>query len=398
MEWPMDDRQRRLLTIGHSYCVALNRRLAHEMARISNGTWLVTVVAPSFFHGDLRSFAAEACSGEHSRLRCVAVRFTKRIHVMLYGTGLRSIMKEGWDFIHCWEEPFIVAGGQVAYWAPTGTPLVFTTYQNLDKRYPPPFSAIERYCVRRAAGWIAGGSLVEEVLLRRKGYPNKPHAVIPLGVDTDHFCRCPDVGADVRRALGWLESEPPVIGFVGRFVEQKGIPLLVRVLDNLRRPWRALFVGNGPLEAELRRWANERPERVRIVEGVKHGDVWRFLNAMDLLCVPSRTTPAAREQFGRVIVEGFSCGVPVLGSDSGEIPRVIGGAGVVIQESDEIGWGDQINRLLSNPQERARMAVAGRQRAMVNYAWPVIAQRHLQFFESLLRHCSPGIPRLGYGI
>lgn len=378
-------RARRLLTVGHSYCVALNRRLANEMAKVGNGRWAVTVVAPSVFHGDLRRVRTEAFDGERCVLRCISAWFTKHIHVMFYGSALRNVINEGWDLIHCWEEPFVVAGGQVAFLSPSGTPLVFSTYQNLDKRYPPPFAAIERYCLRKAAGWIGGGALVEDVLSRRGGYGNKPHAVIPMGVDLDHFRSDAAVGADVRRGLGWADDNPPAIGFVGRFVEQKGLRLMMRVLSRIECPWRALFVGSGPLEKEIRDWARTRGEQVRVVTGVKHDDVWRYLNAVQMLCAPSQTTPVAREQFGRVIVEAFACGVPVLASDSGEMPRVIGDTGVVIGERDEKGWAEQITRLLSRPVDRTELAAAGHRRAAAHYAWSVVAQRHLDFFESLLR-------------
>lgn len=376
-------RPRRLLTVAHSYCVALNRRLAHEMARASSGTWAVTAVAPSRFHGDLRMIVTETADGEPCDVRCVRARLSQRAHVMFYGRALRAILHEGWDLIHCWEEPFVIAGAQTAHWAPAATPLVFTTYQNLNKRYPPPFTAIERYAVRRAAGWIAGGALVEEALKDRVGYRDKPRAVIPMGVDVTHFHPAPQLGAALRHSIEWHDTDPPVVGFLGRFVEEKGVRLLTQALDTIGHGWRALFVGGGPLETSLRSWADRHPGRVRVVTGVPHHEVRDWLNAMDLLCVPSQTVPTWREQFGRAIVEAFACGVPVLGSDSGEIPRVIADAGIVIGERDERGWVEQISRLLTDPHARAQLSAAGQRRAATYYAWSVVARRHLEFFDSL---------------
>jgi glycosyltransferase involved in cell wall biosynthesis len=65
---------------------------------------------------------------------------------------------------------------------------------------------------------------------------------------------------------------------------------------------------------------------VRIVK-VAHDEVPAYLNAMDLLCAPSLTTPSWREQLGRMVVEALACGVPVISSDSGELPFVVADAG-----------------------------------------------------------------------
>ena len=73
---------------------------------------------------------------------------------------------------------------------------------------------------------------------------------------------------------------------------------------------------------------------------------------MDILVAPSQTVSNWREQFGRMLIEAFACGVPVIGSDSGEIPYVIQDAGVVVGEKDELGWIAAIAELLSIPASR----------------------------------------------
>ena len=61
-------RRRRIFSIAHSYCVALNRRLAHEMARAGGPDWEITAVAPAFFHGDLRSIELERSTMDYAAL------------------------------------------------------------------------------------------------------------------------------------------------------------------------------------------------------------------------------------------------------------------------------------------------------------------------------------------
>jgi glycosyltransferase involved in cell wall biosynthesis len=322
---------RRLLTIGHSYVVTGNRRLAHEMGVQGRGRWEVVAIAPDRFRGDFGPLQARPADGAALELRTVPVRLGRSVHFMRYA-GLSGAMAGQWDVIHAWEEPYIAAGAQIAAAAPASAKLVFSTFQNIAKEYPWPLSWFERQSMRRADGWIAFGQLVKTTLASRRAYADKPSRVISPGVDASLFA--PDAAArsEVRRSLGWSESAP-VIGFLGRFEPQKGVALLRAALERLAAPWHALFVGGGSMEPDLRAFEARHPSRVRIVTGVVHGDVPRWLNAMSMLCAPSQTTPAWREQFGRMLVEAMACGVPVIGSDSGEIPFVIGDAGIIVPEA-----------------------------------------------------------------
>lgn len=374
---------KRLLTVGHSYVVAANRRLAHEMAVAGEGEWEVTCVAPARFPGDLRDIELEPISGEACRAVAVPVRLARRPHVMRYGRELGTILGERWDVVHLWEEPFVLAAAQVARRTPADAALIPATFQNLPKRYPPPFAQIERRVMRRADGWIAFGRTVEQTLADRPGYCDRPHAVIPPGVDLARFHPDPEARRRVRGRLGWAEDGQPVVGYLGRFVEAKGLRVLTAALDTVPGV-RALIVGGGEMEAELRGWASRRANAARIATGVAHDDVPEYLNAMDLLVAPSLTTARWREQFGRMLVEAMACGVPVIGSDSGEIPHVLGGAGVVVRESDVGALADAIARLAGDAGERERLAALGLERARTEFALESVARGHLAFFDEVL--------------
>ncbi len=238
--------------------------------------------------------------------------------------------------------------------------------------------------MRKAAGWICSGRLVAENLSARPGYDRLPHAQIPLGVDVNSFRPNAEAGRAVRQQLGWDADGPPVVGYLGRFVPEKGLELLQRALDIVEVPWRAMFVGAGPSEPALRAWAERHGDRVRICNTVTHDQVPAYLNAIDVLCAPSQTTPFWKEQFGRMVVEAFASGVAFIGSDSGEIPYVVQDAGLIVGEKDEAGWAAAITRLLQDRGHREELAARGLQRAHQEFAWPVVARRHLDFFESIL--------------
>jgi glycosyltransferase involved in cell wall biosynthesis len=95
----------------------------------------------------------------------------------------------------------------------------------------------------------------------------------------------------------------------------------------------------------------------------RHEDVPRYLGALDLLLAPSQTTRAWKEQFGRMVIEAFACGVPVAGSDSGEIPLVVGDAGRILPEADATAWARTIEELMGDPAGRAELAARGLDRA-----------------------------------
>ena len=374
-------RPRRLLTIGHSYVVATNRRLANEMAAQGGDAWEVTAIAPSRYRGDLGRIALQPIPDEAIRLEALDVQFDRIPHLMRYA-GLGRVLDAPWDVVHCWEEPYILAGAQVARHAPRDARLVVASFQNLAKQYPWPFSAFERATMARADGWIAFGQTVHETLAARRPYAGKPSRVIPPGVDVVRFR--PDEAARrrMRERLGWLPNDR-VVGFLGRFVPEKGISVLLDALRAAATPWRALFVGGGPMLGTLQRFAAEHPGRVHVETGVPHDDVPVWLNAMTVLCAPSQTTAAWREQFGRMLIEAMACGVPVVASDSGEMPSVVGDAGVVIGERDVTAWSAAIDRLLDDDALRTAHGASGLERAHARFAWPVVARAHLSFFDAL---------------
>lgn len=378
--------RRKLISIGHSYVVALNRRLAHEMARAGGARWEVTAVSPTLFKGrrDLRAVEFERIADEPCAVETIPARFTGRIHGFYYGRQLKKLLSDSWDAVHCWEEPYIFAGAQVARWTPRESALIYFTFQNLSKKYPWPFSAVERYSMRRADGWVSAGTTITQALGGRAGYADRPMRMIPIGVDVEHFHPDPSAGAAVRASLGWKTDGPAVVGYLGRFNPEKGLTTLMGALDSIKTPWRALFVGAGPMEGELRAWGERYGDRVKVCNNVRHDGVAAHLNAMDMLCAPSRTTANWREQFGRMLSESFACGVPVIGSDSGEIPYVLDQAGVVVSEHDQAAWAKEIERLLLSTERRAELGHLGRARACERFAWPAVARQYLEFFDELV--------------
>ncbi len=373
----------RVLTIGHSYVVATNQAVPAAIAKDPDID--VTVAAPRFHYGDLRRLKLERLTHPDYEIVPLDAKLTRWNQLFWYDNGaLRKLIRSGdFDVVHAWEEPYCLAGYQIARAVhKTACRFMFRTAQSLAKRYPWPFSEFERASVARADGWIAGGHLVYEAMVR-KGFPSDTGRVITLGVDMEQFRPLDATERDkVRRSLGLVE---PVVGFLGRLVRAKGLDLLMAALSQVREEWSLLVLGAGPYQEVFETWAARHRVRDRVrVLLARHDEVPRYLGAMDMLVAPSQTTPSWKEQFGRMVIEAFACGVPVIGSDSGEIPRVIGDAGIVVEEGDVNGWTRTIEQLLRDVATRGRLAERGLERCRANYSVDRIAERYIEFYRLLV--------------
>ncbi len=377
-------RRLRILTIGHSYCVAMNRALVREVAR--DPEFEITVGAPSFFQGDLRPIMLEPePPGSPLRLVPLDTQLSRFIHIFRYdGAALRALIREGeFDVVHAWEEPYVFAGFQIARaLKPSPARFCFRTAQSYVKRYPPPFGYFERSVLARAQGWIAGASLVHQAMLS-KGFPRDTGRILNLAVDLTAFQ--PLLASERAQVLEELGLQQPVIGYVGRLTQAKGLDVLMRAMEKVggSRPWSLLLLGSGEYKEKIQEWAarNGWSNRVQ-VKLVKHSEVPRYLGCMDLLVAPSQSMKNWREQFGRMIIEAFACGVPVIGSDSGEIPFVIGDAGRVVAEADAAGWAENIGQLLDNPETREELKGRGLARAP-RYSAATIAEQYAEYYRWL---------------
>jgi glycosyltransferase involved in cell wall biosynthesis len=84
----------------------------------------------------------------------------------------------------------------------------------------------------------------------------------------------------------------------------------------------------------------------------------------------------------------MACRVPVVGSDSGEIPKVIGDAGLIFPEGDVGALRERLASLMDRPELATRLAELGYARAMERYTNRVTARQQLDFYREVLRRPS----------
>jgi len=297
-----------------------------------------------------------------------------------YYPRLGQIMREVQpDIVHIDEEPYNFATFHAMYLSQRQKArALFFTWQNLLRNYPPPFRQVELYNYRHASAVLAGNRDAADVL-RRKGFSGSIHIIPQFGFDTEIYKRSEPRSPHVAGA-------PFTLGYLGRLVENKGLPLLVEALTALPQYCRVIFVGNGPMKSDLEEQATHLgvSERVTFKDGIPTFEVPGVLQKMDVLVLPSLTRSNWKEQFGRVLAEAMACETPVIGSNSGEIPYVIGDAGLVFQEGNAQELIACVRRLLDDPQLYATLAAKGRQRVLDNYTQERIAQQTYEVYQEII--------------
>jgi phosphatidyl-myo-inositol dimannoside synthase len=338
----------RILSIGHSYVVAMNRSILREIA--SDPQFEVVIGAPKTFNGSLRAIQLEPePQGSKIKLIGIDAYFTQKMHLFFYNPlQLKKIMKTNFDMAHFWEEPYILSGYQLANQAKKNSlPYLFRTAQSLVKDYIFPFNYFEKQSVKYASTFVAGGHLVHNAMKEKNWNINGQ--VLTLAVDTHKFrpIEIPEKLEKIKK----IGLQGPLLGFLGRLSEEKGIDLIMETLLPLKNyPWSFLFMGSGPYKEKILNWAkkNNLTDRIKILL-LKHEEVPHYLPLCDLLLCPSQTRDFWKEQFGRMIVEAFASGVPVMASDSGEIPRVVSDAGLILPEANKIIWQEKVKGFLESP-------------------------------------------------
>jgi glycosyltransferase involved in cell wall biosynthesis len=177
---------------------------------------------------------------------------------------------------------------------------------------------------------------------------------IPLGFDGRLFypqTQC--LIATARRRLG-LNSV--VIAYFGRLVPEKGIDLLLQALSTLTDlRWQLLIDKFSPYRSAYEVQIQSQIQALGLTSRVvyfdaSHSEIPDYMNAADIVVLPSISTPKFKEQYGRVIPEAMACGKIVVGSQSGAIPELIGEAGFVFPEGDASRLGKVLRYLLTAPE------------------------------------------------
>jgi L-malate glycosyltransferase len=392
----------KILVVSHSYIVDLNCEKFRTLANLSPDLEVTIVVPKRWRPGGVMKDTIETKPWQDGNFRVVPVsNFSENNQgALCFGADLIGLMKSFRpDIIQVEQGAKSLAYAQMI----TLNKLlglkaknVFFTWWNLPYELKFPINQIENYNLRNTDGILVGNAAGYQIL-RDKGF-DRPMEVLPqLGVDESLFK--PQDSTALRSKLG-ITPEDFVIGFVGRFVPEKGLHTLLKAvagLNDRNRSFKLLLLGRGELKEELLTTAGERGigDRVIQLDSVKHDEVAQYISAMDTLVLPSETTYQFKtltsvgwqEQFGHVLIEAMAAQVPVIGSNSGEIPNVIADTGLVFPEGDATALTHHLCHLIDDRPFAKDLGIQGYQRGIAKYTNRALAKQSLEFYQTL--HNSP---------
>lgn len=345
---------------------------------------LVRLIVPRQWRDELLRVEQQqsVVDGNLQRLSLPMIGSPADPHRSVYQTLNFGIASFHPDIIHAEEEPDSLAALQIALtrtFFARNAKLILHTWQNIDRPTGLPVRLVRR--VTLAAADVVFCANQEAVDLLAKFGFRRPTPLIPaLGVDTSLFQPCPvaQTGETFR------------IGYIGRLDVNKGLKTLVDAFAQLhvqnpqsKQQLELSFIGSGPFEEELRGAVHKAglTADVTFIEAMAPTALAKEFCRLNVLVLPSLTTAVWKEQFGRVLTEAMASKIPVIGSDSGAIPEVIGDAGLIFPEGNAQALAHCLSQLWSSPLRCQELADRGFQRVAQQYTQQQIVAKTLEWYQ-----------------
>lgn len=345
----------KVLFVSHTYVVSVNQGKLNAIASLSsrrcaNAAGIpeinnieVGLLAPSNWKAwEWNRLIPLATPDSRIRTYSAPVLFSGRGGAHIYAPWrLWQVLKDFRpDIVQVEEEVFSLCALELAIWSRfTGKPLAIFGWENIDRQLPLLRRWICKF-VLNTARLVLPGNRDGAAIMRRWGYKGLLEVMPQMGVDPEFFAPSQEKIGDGEALLQAVR--PFHIGFLGRLTHSKGIDLIFAAAHQLREQgfnFRILICGSGQNEAELKQISQKQGVADWVIwqGAVRHEQAPEVISEFDVLVLPSRSTPEWKEQFGHVLIEAMAMGVPVVGSDSGEIPHVIGREDLVFPEEDVRG-------------------------------------------------------------
>jgi glycosyltransferase involved in cell wall biosynthesis len=385
----------RVLFVSHAYVVGVNQGKLNAIAE--TGDVEVGLLAPSNWKAlEWNRLLPLETPYPQLHLYSAPVAFTGKGGAHIYAPwDLWRVLNDFKpDILQVEEEVFSLSTFELAIWSRlTKTPMVVFGWENLERQLPTFRWWICQFVLNTVKAIIPGNQDGANIM-RQWGYSGLLEVMPQMGVDPNFFSPHErKVTAQVEASEG--SDRPFNIGYLGRLSQSKGIDLVFAAARELRR--RSLNVcitlcGSGTDKESLKQEAeNQQIADLVIWRGaVRHEQAPKELGTFDVLVLPSRTTPAWKEQFGHVLIEAMAMGIPVVGSSSGEIPNVIGRSDLVFQEEDAQELSVILERLILDPQWHQQVSQYGIDRVNQHYSHERIAERLIELWQSIQTHSTVG--------
>jgi glycosyltransferase involved in cell wall biosynthesis len=305
----------KLLVVGHSLVVDANRKFWNVFAR--NNKSAVDLICPRTWSSNLSkelSYSSNSETDSNLKIFPLPVFFKGRGSLFFFHPleTLQVLNQKKYDALflnqETWAFSTLIFVLVKLISQNRRTPLHLCVAQNIPKSKYKWLHPYERFISKFISSFFYCSEGVKEVL-RWKGI-NKPAHYLPLPFDDES-----------SKPIEYETQKSFTLGYLGRLTENKGITLLLKTLDELQQEgfsFQLIVGGAGPLANELK-----KKTYVTYLGLIPHNNGHEFYQKIDCFILPSQTKTHWKEQFGRVIVESFGMGKPVIGSSSGSIPEVL---------------------------------------------------------------------------
>lgn len=279
---------------------------------------------------------------------------------------------------HVWVTPFVASE--------TGLPYVISVHGTdlMGYRDGPRYRPMARTAAEKAYGLIAISRQVRDDTVATYGVSQNKVHLIANGFDVDIFKVIPGATKTaVLSEFGLPASDGPLVSFVGKFTDFKGIDVLLKaaaIYEKALPGVQTVLVGHGQLWEEMHSLQDELGlAGVHFLGHQPQPMVARVYNAADISVVPSRIEP-----FGLVAVEALACGTPVVATNAGGLPDFINDrvGGLVPLEDHEALAEAVISEIKAgSKQSKGKFAA---QYALDGYSWRSQVQKMAQLYERAL--------------
>jgi L-malate glycosyltransferase len=376
----------KILYVGHTYTVRANQAKIVALAQFPGVE--ITLVTPHAWRGPLytnRTDAFDTSLAPNVSHQILRAAFIGKESAYLLSPAIFGIIRRLLpDIVHVEQGAYALSYAQILWGLKQFSPksrALFFTWWNLPYTLQGIKKMLESFNLAHSACAIAGNSAARNVL-RSHGFSRPVYILPQLGID---LSAATPVYENARNNMQFT------IGYAGRISEEKGVLDLVRAVSLMEHKSSVslYFVGAGNALANVKQLASEHSITLLHHPAVRNEELLNHLANMDVLVLPSRTTPTWVEQFGHILLEAMAAGVPVIGSNSGEIPNVIGEAGFIFEEGDACRLAAKLDQLYHNVSERIRLSTMGRKRAADHFTHEIIAQQQMDIYEWMLQEGQP---------
>ncbi len=376
--------QRRILIVVENLPVPFDRRVWLEATTLARHGAAVSVICPK----------ARGFTKAHEVLEDVAIYryplpfeaagplgFVAEFTWCFIATAVLSLwialFGRGFDVLHACNPPdtFWLLG---RFWQIFGRRFIFDHHDLAPEMFAAKFGResgwlaqglrwLERRSMQAADVVITTNDSHKRVAIERGGKRPGDVYVVRSGPDLDRFQVYP---ADPAYRAG----KPHLLVYLGEICQQDGVDYMVRAIKLLARDrldFHVLFVGGGPHQPAIRRYADE--QGIAAIAGftgrVSDEELCRILSSATLGIDPDPKTPWSDQSTMNKVVEYMFFGLPVVAFDLHETRVSANGAGLYAEANSERALADAMGALLDDPERRTNMADAGRLRVRHLLAW-----------------------------